>query len=57
VAIRTMGTRVSFLKQVGMLTSHGRAGLKPTALMRRLIRWEMQQFGKDGKEKQEVSTA
>ena len=57
VAIRTMGTRVRFLKQVGMLTSHGRAGLKPTELMRRLISWEMKQFGKIGKEEQEVTVA
>jgi len=55
VAVRTMGKRVSFLKQVGLLTSHGRAGLKPTALMRRLVRWEMKQFGKVGKEEQEAS--
>jgi hypothetical protein len=53
VAIRTMGTRVGFLKRVGLLTSHGRAGLKPTPLMRRLVRWEMKQFGKVGKEEQE----
>ena len=57
VAIRTMGKRVSFLKQVGLLTSHGRSGLKPTALMRRLIRWEMKQFGKAGKEEQEAAIA
>jgi len=56
-AIRTMGTRVSFLKRVGMLTSHGRAGLKPTPLMRRLISWEMKQFGKVGKEEQEAVMA
>jgi hypothetical protein len=57
VAIRTMGTRVRFLKQIGLLTSHGRAGLKPTSLMRRLICWEMKQFGKVGKEKQKGSVA
>jgi hypothetical protein len=51
VAIRTMGSRVSFLKRVGLLTSHGRAGLKPTQLMRRLVRWEMKQFGKTGEER------
>jgi hypothetical protein len=57
VAIRTMGTRVRYLKQVGLLTSHGRAGLKPTSLMRRLVRWEMEQFGNVGKEQQEAAIA
>jgi hypothetical protein len=57
VAIRTMGSRVSFLKRVGLLTSHGRAGLKPTQLMRRLVRWEMKQFGKDSEGRQEEAVA
>ncbi len=57
VAIRTMGTRVRFLKQVGLLTSHGRAGLKPTLLMRQLIRCEVKPFGKGSNKEQEAMVA
>lgn len=39
MAIRTMTSRVRTLKDGGLVSTHGRAGLKATSLMRQLIRW------------------
>lgn len=63
MAIRTMTSRVRTLKDGGLVSTHGRAGLKATSLMRQLIRWRDAcentdaEGGKDCKESQDTVAA
>jgi predicted transcriptional regulator len=43
VSVRTIGGRVQLLKNLGLVTSHGRGGVKATPLMRQLIHYQDQQ--------------